>query len=257
MAGRRRSRRVAVWALAVAVIAAGLVAVLVTREVGEADPDPGSAGPLPAMIPAEVIEVVDGDTVRVETARGRETVRLLGIDTPETVAPQRPVECFGPEASARAKELLPAGTEVVLELDPTQDQRDRYDRVLAYVHLDDHPERGPESVNRLLVEGGYAEAYVYERPFAYTDQFLASEREARDGDRGMWSACRDGDEGAALSRPDADGQTSACDPAYAGACVPVFPPDVDCKDVESDAVIRVVGEDRHQLDGDGDGIACG
>ena len=251
-----------VWALAIAVIAAGLAAVLLTREVGEADPDPPSAGPLPAMIPAEVIEVVDGDTVRVETARGRETVRLLGIDTPETVAPNRPVECFGPEASARAKELLPEGAEVVLELDPTQDQRDRYDRVLAYVHLEDHAERGPESVNRMLVEGGFAEAYIYRRPFAYADEFLGSERDARGEGRGMWSECETGD-GAPEGTSGATGDEGrspgpgACDPGYAGACVPAYPPDVDCADVEDDAVIRVVGEDRHSLDGDGDGIACG
>ena len=251
-----------VWALAIAVVAAGLAAVLLTREVGEADPGPPSADPGALMIPAEVIEVVDGDTVRVETAQGRETVRLLGIDTPETVAPNRPVECFGPEASARAKELLPEGTEVVLELDPTQDRRDRYDRMLAYVHLDDHADRGPESVNRMLVEGGYAEAYVYERPFAYTDEFLGSERGARVAGRGMWSACdtgggREDDGGDAAGEEDPSAATGVCDPAYEGACVPAYPPDVDCADLDEDAVIRVVGEDRHSLDGDGDGIACG
>lgn len=257
MARRRRSggTRIAVWVLAVAVVAAGLAVVLLTREVGEADPPPGTGEPLPRNVPAEVIEVVDGDTVRVDTARGRETVRLLGIDTPETVAPNRPVECFGPEASARAKELLPPGAEVMLELDPSQDQRDRYERVLAYIHLREHAERGPESVNRMMVEGGYAEAYVYERPFAYTDEFLDSERDARAGGRGMWSECGPG--GAGDGAAGDAGGVGACDPGYEGACVPAFPPDVDCADLDADVVIRVVGEDRHSLDGDGDGIACG
>ena len=81
-----------------------------------------------------VSDVVDGDTIKV-VARGFETpVRLIGIDTPETRAPGKPVQCFGPAAAVRAKRLLPVGQKVRLVTDPTQDTRDRYARL--EVHLD-------------------------------------------------------------------------------------------------------------------------
>jgi micrococcal nuclease len=91
-------------------------------------PDPTAALP-PGH--ATVVTVIDGDTLDVRIAGRRERVRLIGIDTPETVHPTKPVECFGPEASARAAELLPVGSVVLLRRDV--EARDRYDRLLAYV----------------------------------------------------------------------------------------------------------------------------
>src|SRR3712207_834205 len=85
----------------------------------------------------EVVKVVDGDTLDVKNKEGiTERLRLIGINTPETVDPRKPVECFGKEASNRAKTLLHGGT-VTLEFDPTQDTRDKYGRLLAYVILPD------------------------------------------------------------------------------------------------------------------------
>ena len=93
-------------------------------------PDRSRDGPPGA---ATVVRAVDGDTLVVTLATGgTETVRLIGVDTPETVAPRRPVECFGPEAAAALAALVPPGTEVRLSRDV--EPRDRYDRLLAYVH---------------------------------------------------------------------------------------------------------------------------
>ena len=92
-----------------------------------------AATPRPAGT-AIVVHPVDGDTIVVDIDGVEEPVRFIGIDTPESVAPDRPVECFGPEAKARTAELLPEGTVVRLERDV--EARDRYDRLLAYVIRD-------------------------------------------------------------------------------------------------------------------------
>lgn len=135
-----------------------------------------------------VVRVIDGDTIRVES-RGFETsVRLLGIDAPETRKPGAPVQCFGPEASRRARTLL-SGKRVRLIGDPTQDTRDRFDRLLAYVHVDG----AAQSVNHQLVDGGFARVYVYtpSGPFRHTSSFRAAESRARTARRGLWGdPCR-------------------------------------------------------------------
>ena len=99
---------------------------------------------------ATVKKVVDGDTITVRLSGRTETVRLIGVDTPETVHPTKPVECFGPEASAFTKSLLAPGTEVSVVRDA--EARDRYGRLLAYVtRLDDGL-----FVNRAILENGMA-----------------------------------------------------------------------------------------------------
>lgn len=203
-----------------------------------------------------VARVVDGDTIRVE-ARGAETpVRLVGIDTPETVKPGSPVECGGPEASARTKRLLPAGTRVRLVTDPTQDTRDRYARLLAYVYVGKASgARG--SVNYRLVREGLADAYVYRpsAPFRYARIFQAAEAAAKRAGRGMWGHCPGASPPATTPSPGgATTPAPGCDPNYTGACVPSYPPDVDCANIGRP--VTVVGSDPHRLDGDGDGRAC-
>lgn len=121
-----------------------------------------------------VVRVVDGDTVVVESVG---TVRLIGIDTPETVDPRRPVEYFGREASDHLRAML-SGERVRLGFDQTR--RDRYGRTLAYLYLADG-----RFVNREMVREGYAHAYL-KYPFRYKDDFVAVEREARDAYRGLW-----------------------------------------------------------------------
>ena len=130
-----------------------------------------------AAAPGQVVErVVDGDTIIVE---GVGRVRLIGVDTPETVHPNRPVEFFGKEASAFAKRLL-EGKRVRLEYD--QERHDRYGRTLAYVYLDDGT-----FVNAEIIRRGYGHAYT-RFPFRHIEAFREFEREARDNRRGLWGA---------------------------------------------------------------------
>ena len=135
---------------------------------------------------ATVDHVVDGDTVDL-SFRGRpnERARLLGIDTPETVKPDSPVECFGPEASARAHELLTAGTEVVVQRD--EEPRDRYGRLLVYLW------RRSDGlfVNEALLADGYATVLSIEPNSTRRAQLAAAERAARSNRDGLWGACED------------------------------------------------------------------
>src|SRR5690606_38389868 len=120
-----------------------------------------------------VVRVVDGDTITVLFQEKRETVRLIGINTPETVDPRKGVECFGRQASAYAEALM-TGVKVRLESDPTQTDRDRYGRMLRYVFLEDG-----RHVNLLMIEEGYAYEYTYGQPYEYQSAFKQAERIAQ------------------------------------------------------------------------------
>jgi micrococcal nuclease len=132
---------------------------------------------------ATVVRVVDGDTVVVHIGGRDENVRLLGIDTPETHKPDTPVECYGPEATARTAELIPAGTVVRLERDV--EARDRFDRLLAYVH------RAADGlfVERSLIDDGYAAPLVIAPNTAHRAELEEASAGARRGGRGLWAAC--------------------------------------------------------------------
>jgi len=132
-----------------------------------------------------VVEVVDGDTLDVRVASGQvERVRLVGIDTPESVAPDQPVECHGPEASAALADLLPDGSPVRLERDV--EARDRFGRLLAYVF------RQPDGlfVNEALAAAGEAEVLSIPPNTAYDATFTAAVQTARAAGAGLWGACR-------------------------------------------------------------------
>lgn len=132
---------------------------------------------------AEVVRVVDGDTIVVRIGGGEERVRLIGIDTPESVDPRSPVDCFGPEASAEAGRLLPVGTAVRLVRDA--EARDRFDRLLAYVYrVDDDT-----FVNLAMAEQGFADVATFPPNVAHTDEFVAAVADARAAGRGLWGAC--------------------------------------------------------------------
>jgi micrococcal nuclease len=145
-----------------------------------AEPYTGVTMPSEAQGPFAVTRVVDGDTVRVLIDRQDTPVRLIGIDTPETVAPNRPVECAGPEASVYAEQLM-AGDRVYLELDPTQGTYDSYDRVLAYVWLE-----GDVMVNLAMLQTGLAEEYTYDDAYKYQQLFREVEGQAQDDLLGQW-----------------------------------------------------------------------
>ena len=128
-----------------------------------------------------VTKVVDGDTITVSINGKSETLRLIGIDTPETVDPRKPVQCFGKEASNKAKELL-SGRKVRIEKDPTQGERDKYDRLLAYVYRDDGL-----FYNKHMIEQGYAHEYTYRLPYKYQTEFKLAQKSAQDNLSGLWS----------------------------------------------------------------------
>lgn len=132
---------------------------------------------------ARVLRVVDGDTIIVRVAGRRERVRYIGIDTPESVKPDTPVQCFAVAASNRNKRLID-GRAVLLRFDV--ERRDRYRRLLAYVY------RGSDGlfVNADLVRGGYAVPMTIPPNVAHADEFVRLAREARRAGRGLWSACR-------------------------------------------------------------------
>ena len=145
-----------------------------------AEPYPGLPRPVEAQGPFAVSRVVDGDTIRVLIEGQEVPVRLIGIDTPETVAPNRPVECAGPEASVYAEQLM-SGDRVYLELDPSQGTYDSYDRVLAYVWLEDDV-----MVNLAMLQTGLAEEYTYDDAYEYQQLFRQVEEQAQDDLLGQW-----------------------------------------------------------------------
>lgn len=131
----------------------------------------------------KVVKVVDGDTIDVDLNGKIERLRLIGMDTPETVDPRKVVQCFGKDASNKAKEILD-GKMVSLEADSTQGERDKYDRLLRYVFLEDGT-----FYNKKMISDGYAHEYTYDsNPYKYQSDFIAAEKQAREAGRGLWSS---------------------------------------------------------------------
>ena len=216
-----------------------------------------------------VSEVVDGDTIKVDVARLRDARPPDRHRHAGDAHPAKPVQCFGPAASARAKRLLPVGQRVRLVTDPTQDTRDRYARLLAYVYK---PGRSGAtgSVNYSLVRSGHAKVYVYGGVrFQHAAPFFRAQHRRPRAKRGLWGPpCRGnttkpdpsqrGPGHPAAPTPATPGPSQpgpGCDPNYAGACIPRLPPDLDCGEIP-DRNFASVGTDPHNFDVDHDGIAC-
>jgi endonuclease YncB( thermonuclease family) len=235
-------------------------AVLALAGLGLACSTAGAAAPAAAPINATVTRVVDGDTIA--TTAGK--VRLVQIDTPEVYGG---AECYGSQASAAAKALLPVGTHVRLAIDPRLDRRDRYGRMLAYVW------KGGSLVNLRLVQQGDAAPYFFSGDAGeYARAIFKAAVAARNAGAGLWGHCRGGAvplrtnlsvaTGPARApkpapRPTQSGAgatTGSCDPNYTGGCVPNVPYDLDCADIGFE--VRVVGPDKNRFDGDGDGYGC-
>lgn len=144
---------------------------------------PACTPPTPDGGQATVIEVVDGDTITVQLGPHTEDVRLLGVDTPETKHPTRPVECFGPEASTFTTDLLPPGTRVRLERDT--EARDTFGRLLAYVRRADDG----LFVNLELVRHGYADVLVIAPNEAYAPTLRDAAAAAQEQHQGLWGVC--------------------------------------------------------------------
>ena len=127
--------------------------------------------------------MIDGDTIQVSAAGRRETVRLLGIDTPETHPEVGPPECFGPEAAAFTASLLPPGSEVRLERDIVG--RDHYGRLLAHVYRRDDG----LLVNEKILREGYAQPLTIEPNRAMAERYVAATVAAERDGLGLWQAC--------------------------------------------------------------------
>lgn len=128
-----------------------------------------------------VSRVVDGDTIDVSIDGKIERIRLIGINTPETVDPRKPVECFGIEASNKAKAIL-TGKKISLESDNSQGERDKYDRLLRYVFLEDGT-----NFNLLMIKEGYAYEYTFDLPYKYQTEFKNAQKKAQADKTGLWS----------------------------------------------------------------------
>ncbi|MBI2028346.1 MAG: thermonuclease family protein [Candidatus Levybacteria bacterium] len=167
----------------------------------------------------QVTKVIDGDTISVNIDGKNEVIRLLGIDSPESVDLREEAQCFGKEASDKAKILL-TGKKVSLESDQTQGDRDKYKRLLRYVFLEDGT-----NFNRLMIELGYAHEYMYKTPYRYQMEFKLMEDKAREKKVGLWAdnACASPIQGPTLTVVDdsfsCNGKTTcsqmaSCDEAY-------------------------------------------
>jgi micrococcal nuclease len=222
-------------------------------------PDAGYTSARRQGRPQRVLRVVDGDTVEVAYRGSAVSVRVIGIDTPETVHPSEPVECGGPQASAMAARLL-SGARVRLAFDRSQGRTDAYGRTLAYLEAP-----GVGDFGLAMIRSGRAAEYTYDTAYARQPRYLAAQRTAQAHHRGVWDRCggvdtplRSAPASAVPAQPHrprgTNGATAgACDPGY-DPCVPPYPPDLDCSDV--DGPVRVLGDDPHGFDADGDGIGC-
>ena len=194
-----------------------------------------------------VTRVVDGDTLDVRLTSGKtERIRLIGIDTPERGV------CFTSQARARARQLA-MSKRVVLRGDATQDTRDRYGRLLAYVWIP-----GGKDLGYQLVAGGFAKVYVYRSAFTRLSAYRNAEAAAKSSATGQWKAC------ARPAPTPTPTPTPTPSPSAPGNCHASYSPclpivgDLDCADIRAMGVapVRVLGSDPYRLDGDDDGWGC-
>lgn len=236
------------------------VAAIATVQAPDPTPTitPVSAPPNLGHVEAQVIEVIDGDTIKVEVGGTVYTVRYIGIDTPETVHPSKPVEWMGLEASEANRQLV-EGQTVYLEKDVSE--TDRYGRLLRYVFLVD-----ALFVNAELLRLGYAQVSTYPPDVRYQDLFLAMQQEARAAGAGLWGPTPTFLPTTAVPVPPT--------PTMVPAAQPTQPPSItvcdcsgniyNCPDFDTHAEAQECYEycvstghgDVHHLDGDNNGKAC-
>jgi len=126
-----------------------------------------------------VSRVIDGDTVEITNQNEKFTVRLIGVDTPETVSPRSEMECFGTAASNFTKTTL-LSQKVKLVADETQGDTDRYGRLLRYIYINE------ELFNAQLIKHGFANEYTYKVPYRFQKEFQQLEQKARELSLGIW-----------------------------------------------------------------------
>jgi len=203
----------------------------------------------------KVVRVVDGDTIVASIRGNNETIRLLGIDTPETVDPRKTVQCFGEEASNKMREFVDKKFVKLID-DPTQGNRDKYRRLLRYVYL---PDSKATFVNGEMVKQGYAFSYR-QYPTKMLSKFNYLEKYARENNLGLWGGCPLNPSSKAVNSVPVKGtkttrQTNN-NSSFTGE-------DKDCGDFKTHAEAQAFfisqggpGSDPHRLDADHDGQAC-
>lgn len=239
-----------------------------------------------------VTKVIDGDTIVLNIKWKNETIRLIGLDTPETVDPRKPVQCFGEQASDEAKKIL-AGKSVRIETDPSQGERDKYGRLLAYIYVandslnvDLDADRGVEkaaletydastakktqrlhndgmrqiSFNEYMIEEGFGHQYTYNLPYKYQKEFQDAEKTARENKIGLWA---DGACAPSAPRNVAEQTPKAADINTDGKTYDCSRNAYNCSSfttqAEAQAAFDACGgtsNDIHKLDRDMDGKVC-
>ncbi len=201
--------------------------------------------PAQAAQTGKVVDVVDGDTIKVLIEGKVYSVRYIGMDTPEDTTTR---EFFGPEATTKNAEIV-FGKEVVLIKDVSE--TDRYGRLVRYVLV------GNLFVNLELVKLGFANAYPYPPDTSCENTFRAAEENARKAKLGFWGIAPTATLKPAATPNSGDGGGSGgnCDPSYPGVCIPPAPPDLDCGDIPYRR-FKVLPPDPHRFDGDHDGVGC-
>ena len=213
---------------------------------GRAPENRPTAPPAPTAV---VTRVVDGDTVEASYRGAIIDIRMIGIDTPETVHPSEPVECFGPAASRFTTASL-SGDTVRLEFDV--ERRDQYGRSLAYIW-----DEG-KLFNLLLVRRGLATVSTYPPNVRYVERFTAAQQQARATGQGLWGGCST-PSSTTTGKQEPMSPADGCD-GYSPCLKPAV--DYDCAGGSGDGPryaegpIKVTGPDPYDLDSDGDGVAC-
>jgi len=203
----------------------------------------------PASPLYQVVKVIDGDTITIDQDGTPTTIRLIGIDAPESSTTRTgSVECFGVEAREFARALM-TGKRVSIATDPTQDTFDRYGRLLAYIYMEDGT-----FVNEHLIAEGYAHEYTYRDPYEHQASFRAAESDARTRGRGLWAAstCAPSVSAAPVRNAAAAASTYECARNT-----------YNCSSFKTQTEAQSAfdacggsGNDIHKLDGNGDGEVC-
>ena len=199
-----------------------------------------------------VIKVVDGDTVALEIDGTSVTVRLIGINTPETSDPRKSVECFGKEATTALKALL-QNAPVRVETDPSQDTYDRYGRLLAYLYLSDGT-----LVNERMIRDGFGYEYTYDRAYEHQMMFRAAEAHARVSKNGLWA-----DNACPKNSQEPTTRTPTTSTLAATGSIECLKNTYNCGSFRTQAEAQAafdtcggVSNDVHKLDSDKDGSVC-
>lgn len=193
---------------------------------------------------AKVAKVIDGDTIKLEDGR---VVRYIGIDTPETVHPSKPIQCYGQEASDKNRALV-EGKEIEMEKDISE--TDKYDRLLRYIWV------GNIFVNEYLVREGFAQSSTYPPDVKYQDKFIEAQRQAREESKGLWGDyCRTATPLPTASQPSINQPDTTAYNCSSNT--------YNCADFSTHAEAQALFEkcgglsnDIHRLDADKDGLAC-